>query len=105
MKIIVTREEAHMLEDFAALLPGKVAEDMAKDIKPIKTNDGYEINISSEYIEAASDLASSSMFGFGGIMAAIKTFANRCDKIAANLAWEKAAEEKHNQESGNAVAA
>ena len=105
MKIIITREEAHMLEDFAALLPGKVAEDMAKDIKPIKTNNGYEVNVSPEYIEATSDFASSVMYGFGSIMAAAKTFANRCDKIAATLAWEKATEEKHNQESGDAVAA
>lgn len=105
MKIIVTREEAMMLEDFAALLPAKVAADMGKDIKPIKTENGYEINIAKEYIEAATDLASSSFFNFGAIMMAIKAFGDKCDRIAKTLAFEKDLEDKHNQESGDAVAA
>ena len=103
MKIIVTREEAHMLEDFAALLPGKIAEDMAKDIKPIKTENGYEINIAKEYIEAASDLASSSFFNFGALMMAIKAFGDKCDRIAKTLAFEKDLEEKHKVETGVAA--
>lgn len=103
MKIIVTREEAYMLEDFAALLPGKVAADMGKDIKPIKTENGYEINIAKEYIEAATDLASSSFFNFGAIMMAIKAFGDKCDRIAKTLAFEKDLEDKHKVEAGVAA--
>ena len=103
MKIIITREEAMMLEDFAALLPGKVAADMGKDIKPIKTENGYEINIAKEYIEAATDLASSSFFNFGAIMMAIKAFGDKCDRIAKTLAFEKDLEDKHKVEAGVAA--